>query len=683
MTDVSEIGLTGDQETDQQNLDGFVDDISVVSGIFGWAHDPKNPKRQVTVALNVGGKTIATTKTGLQRADVAEVLNGAGEFFGFHFPLDVFGSFADIPNALMAEPLVVSIVETGVVILAANPMPSASECLFQVWQKEKKTRFDHQNEDVAELKKSLNAKFRDAYGGLQNLPSLKSNGVAASIGMIGLIRRHVYLIAGRIEAGKLPSECSGIIESNQRHQPFGAVFLEYDNKSSTPDMINFVGLVETRWQPSPNAPCPEMLVFTDDGPLRIKAGSQITELPPQQSCQLVRSLPAANALEPDRHAAISGYVETQNNWEMVPDEGFKLGLDQMLFMPGFGLFIEGWLLPTSKSVTDIQVRFDNRILSVDSMSFFRKERHDLAGIDGVTQSDLEMAGFVGACRMENGFKAVNLALIKFTFEDDTSFVAEIPRDRIKPISNLRGIGAIQQLYSNLHVEKFRPEMKVAIARIAGDTSRVEVLSAKPTTNSLVIELPQDRSDCALVLGRLDRMRRKSKEDIGISLIIDDAAPRDVLLPWLQMMERYRNDISLFRVRGGHVFPLLPALVRQTKSKSVLFCRQEFLPDLDAFDLFARRDLGDDNPVALQACSDGITLPEIGMFMARSSTLAPLVAQVGGRLDGNYLMEVFRVAQPALAREGCQALKYCSGFKPERLALFDGYDNIIELERASS
>lgn len=342
----------------------------------------------------------------------------------------------------------------------------------------------------------------------------------------------------------------------------------------------------------------------------------------------------------------------------------RFAIDRVLLIRGFGLVLKGWALPTSLSLREIECKLAGLHYRLDPMSVYRCSRHDLRTLANSESEIFDIAGFVAILSQSD------LEIEDYTLGEDIKICIKftnghvlhhkLGRTSVEVIDHVRNVTLLREFYPDLAEEPFYGKFCESLLAISRDTARLIPLIISKARVSLVIEFPSDRSDAIFVFFRLVRIFSNPDINLGLTIIIDSETERSVWLPWSRYLyETMRANVSLIRVEGGHVFPLLGDIALLTESESICYCAKGFVPVETAAQSIMDASGAPYPRVAFQAQIDGRDLPEIGMWLESSAAVSSTIKAVGAVIDNEYLKEAHLKAGPQTLKGVVQSISYIS------------------------
>ena len=324
----------------------------------------------------------------------------------------------------------------------------------------------------------------------------------------------------------LPTEAPVIIVDRRRHA--GAmVCFGFPREDVPQDGQAFIGVITSDWRPgsaSQDVYCflaPELSFYLRGlKPLQIVdvkvIGDHIATAQPKASGPRVQPLRVLhlNAGEWTPHSPRAGFA-------------MKASVDRVLVLPGFGAFVEGWLLSPSKPVTAFSLRLGARVLRGIPGSLVRRARPDVASIGGHTPLLLDRAGFTVA--LEGPLRSEDLVepVLKAHFADNSSANVAIDPEVVRRIGHAVPLDDVLLCYPGLADEGFFPRFATALRQdLAASLAQVEVIAAPVSApHCVVAAVPAHASDARLLVEELALALRRLAAPPAVLLLADGGTSR--------------------------------------------------------------------------------------------------------------------------------------------------------------
>lgn len=290
----------------------------------------------------------------------------------------------------------------------------------------------------------------------------------------------------------------------------------------------FIALLQTDWQPGPDSTDVFLFVGPDlrrfirsVNPLRLQEGRAFAE-----EFARVQTLCHAGRVAELRASILGG-----ENW--VPDTAAVSGAtvraatDEILVLPGFGCFLQGWLLSPTKRLVRLSLRLGDRVLNGLPGSLYFLPRPDLAGVLPQPGPLLERAGHVSVLAGPLGAEDMVSPILKAWFSDGTSVNLPVDPMVMRRLGHGAAHEALLRLYPGIAEEAFFPACALAIRRDMA--ARLgEVLPLRrigPAERCLAVALPGQASDARLMVEEVARHLRGVQPAPAVALLADHGETR--------------------------------------------------------------------------------------------------------------------------------------------------------------
>ncbi len=348
--------------------------------------------------------------------------------------------------------------------------------------------------------------------------------LAGYIENVALDDRGRVWVMGWIRRG-LPTELPVVLAERRRHAGAMAYFA-FPRADLPQDAVAFIGVITSDWRPSPAVDlycflAPELnLYLRGVRPLGIVDAKVIGD-------HVAQALPQVSA---GRSKELRALLQQAGDWTPhSPRAGFamKASVDRVLVLPGFGAFVEGWVLSPSKPVIGFSLRLGGKVLRGVPGSLVRRARPDIAVVGGHTPLLLERAGFTMA--LEGPLESIDLVepVLKAHFADDSSANVPVDPDTLRRIGHAVPVDDVLLCYPGLADEAFFPAFAAALRQdMVASLSQVSVIAAPTEALRLVVAaVPAHPSDARLMVEDLALALRRSDSPPAVLLLADPGTSR--------------------------------------------------------------------------------------------------------------------------------------------------------------
>lgn len=534
-------------------VEGFVEQLDEVGGVEGWAVDRDDPARVLVIELWAGSTLLARTNTGGERPDVCSSLNLEARP-GFRFGGGVRAVIRSAAADGHAEMLSVRVSDNS----GSAPLPGASRNLEIVRLGLAGATLVKKESLLELLAIHTRAARRILDEALPPLPQAASGVLEAlATDESGLVWVSGWLVDDGV------TDRPVTILDDGRHAA-GLAYVPVPRDDLAAGQIGFVGLLQTDWRPSSLVPPSLLMADTRGGflePLRPSPVQARHAMAPLIAHYLTQGRgPYRDALRDLFHAT--------PRWSLPKDRSSAdlLQVDEVAVLPGFGAFVKGWALSSTKDVERFSAKAGSQIVLADPRSISRHGRADLATVYPSLGDTVDTAGFVALFR--GSFDAAHLddLIVQVTWSDGST-----TNDRAVP-NTIRVLGLTAPL-SDAH--RFYPDLEASyffadFAHHAAVTSRVHArdirpYDVQPASEVLILAVPSSSSDLFLMYDNLLRHAALLPPAWGIAILAESDHLRPLVVSLFADIKRVTGRASsLFFMRRGRpsseaIEPVLDAL----------------------------------------------------------------------------------------------------------------------------
>lgn len=314
-----------------------------------------------------------------------------------------------------------------------------------------------------------------------------------------------------------------------RRKYAGAVALAcYERPDLPANAHAFVGLLQSDWQPSPETT--DVFIFI--GPELKQFIRSISPLRQQDGPGFAAEFGRVQALcHAGRVNALRGALLSGQSW--LPDTSalsgatVKAAADEILALPGFGCFVEGWLVSPTKRLVRLSMKLADRVLHSVPGSLYFLARPDLDGAAPKMPGLLDRAGFVAVMTGTLQPEDLVTPVLKAWFSDGTSVNFSLDPMAVRRIGHATPYEAALRLFPALPGETFFEGCAHAIRNeVAGRLATVQSLSRVAASEHAVIAmLPAHASDARLMVDQLVTNLRGRSLAPAVALVAEQGAAR--------------------------------------------------------------------------------------------------------------------------------------------------------------
>ncbi|MCW8086138.1 hypothetical protein [Sabulicella glaciei] len=641
--------------TEGTGLRGHLDVVDWKHGIRGWAVDLGAPSNPVRLELLAGQECVARVVTSRSRPDVVSAAGVAAEP-GFAFGAD---ELRELPALALEQPearLSVRVDGEALLLRAAQPMPTLREFL--------KDHIEEQN--ALRLERLLENDLEAALAHLQNevRPLAGQELLAKPDGMSGFIEAVSTETAGLLPffgwiRGAGRTAIPGLLV-DRGHHPSAVAFASFPRADLPDGAHGVIGVIKTDWQPQdPNDVA--LLHFGEGASLHLRTNLPLAKLRNEEWLECF-----------DRHRPrLTGPLVSKlrrlvsvHSW--APGNAAKSGVpmeqsvDRIVALPGFGVFVEGWVLSPTRRPEALMLRLGARILRSDPLSTFFKPRPDVARVIPGSARLADAAGFVAAFRGDIGPEDLKRPILKFIFEDGAATNHELDARTLFVLGHAAKLEDLRHLYRDPTSEDFFPDLVRALAEAERPRLReMTPVKVAPAPRALIVALPDDASEIHLAFSELTAMARRKRLP-GVAVIAQSGAHRALAMSLFKSLDRRgAAACSLFLVpRAENAAYVLPEVIKRVNCAHLAFLGPGLHPDRAATDAI-------EVALCLPERAEGFGLPILSgtdcggparhssaeAFVAKREEVLAALAELPVRLGGLGSRRL-RLPLPLASGKGC-------------------------------
>lgn len=625
---------------------GQVEYVDAAEGIGGWAVDLDRPEQVLTLRLLAEGHEIATTPTCYVRDDIDRDEGIGATDVGFRFPPEVLQDLLALPETLRDTPLSVEVAGAGP-LPAARPLPSVGAL-----------------QDRLRAQAAAPVRGRSALGDDGGLDALLAEGAARAegkdapgkrrqIGHIEMVRRlnRTHLVIAGWLSEVPPRRLSGVLAQGPEARHGAAVALATFPRDDLPDGAKaFVGLLRTDWRAPKGQAAFTVTLRPGDEPLYLAASDSVGQPSRDDLRAWVDSL-AERAEDPEELALVGARIGRPSGWTPTPaEDGARLQIDNMLLVPGSGVFVRGWILNGTRRLTDMQIRAGDAIARADMRSFYRYPREDLISAFGWAGDEVQSAGFTCFLRGPLDADRRDGQLIRIRFEDGFEQVQPLDTRQLRILTAAQGAEGLADFYPQLHVEPFFAEDQSQMRRNLARSIRCAPLEGDlPETPApaLILQLGNTPEDIDIQLHGLSAQAAAWPQGARIVALCDPETPRTRLLVWQEELRtRGFSAVLSFMGSAGHGLPQIAQVTTQLPMTRLVWLKPGTVPKPDGWARICTW-LGGDSPTVPHVLTTNAPRPgglaerEIGALLWHAQPLAKWAARNGFRFAQDYAAAVTR------------------------------------------
>jgi hypothetical protein len=513
---------------------GHVEQLGETFGVEGWVFDESDPTSILTLELRVGDITIATTNTGIDRADVANDLD-----------IDARPGFCFDPavTALLSSTAASGIEgDLSVRVLGADqPLRSLAPPRSMAAIRRNASTRDVATVDM--LFERLSHHVEEAKHALALAEQWASKTATGFIESIAVDESGLVWVSGWMADDGLLDRPVVILDNGTFAGAFSCALAPRDDLPA--GCMAFAGIIHTDWRPRAGR---AIRIFMADGTARILASLDPLPLGTRASIMpmLYHTLDRAVGPIRDRLYDLSHY---DGGWFIDHERAHpeRVQIDEAAVLPGFGVFINGWALSPTKVATTFSLKAGTQIVAADADSVIRYPRPDLATLYRDIDQSLVASGVVALFR--GSFEGLSLGemVVKAGWDDGKSTAASIVPATVRVIGRTASIEIVERYYPAIEAESFFPSFAMQAASVYRERAKaLRAYVAVPIARAVIFAAPTSSSDLTLLIDSIVRNVATLPEATGIVLVAGQALSRSLLMALFSDLRRHTGrQCSLF------------------------------------------------------------------------------------------------------------------------------------------
>jgi hypothetical protein len=559
------------------NYRGYIDLVDPIVGLQGWVVNIADPTGPIRLELTAGATVLAECDVNQPRDDVARRYGCPGASPGFCFPPNALTSAGEFGLKDGDQRIAVRIAGTGFLLPCASQLPAAADLIALAQRNaggEDVLSTVHDTpapvpQDIAAAMQTLKARAVPL-GELALRPI--SENQRGTIEAISLDPAGTVWIAGWMRKGH-PLEFPAVVADRQKYP--AAVFLTCHERADLPDdSVGLFGAVKSEWRPAPGRR-DVFLFFDKDGrfylraanPLRMATGEELLEF-------FERIKPSCYGR---RTHALQRMLAATHSWlpgtTRVAGFTVEAWVDHAVVLPGFGCFVEGWVLSPVKRVAQLLLRIGSIVLPCDPASLYFRPRGDLDSAYPNHTALTRQAGFVATFLGSVPTEELVDPVLKIVFADGTSSNHAIEPKVIRRLGYSATLDDLLSFYPSIHAERFFPTFSEAVRDEAkAVVGQVFPFSVATAPRAVVLAVPEDRGDAFLLLDEAERWLSDSEPTLGLVLVAARGGLRSEIVAMFDGLGSTGvHPCSLFFVDEIETtLYLLPTILGMVEARSFVF-----------------------------------------------------------------------------------------------------------------
>lgn len=262
-------------------------------------------------------------------------------------------------------------------------------------------------------------------------------------------------------------------------------------------------------------------------------------------------------------------METQGN-------SVRVGIDDCVVAPGFGVFIRGWVLSAVGELVDLTARFGDALFHLDPSSLGVRNRDDLVVSFPDYGDRLANAGITALLRGAAVPEPQRRWLLRLRFDNGFVHFHEVPLERTRRIDLSYDLSRLQTIYPGFDAAPWLPELVEALYGIRALEQRATVHWWEPATTckaALVLAISPQRLHQTLALENFDRHVGRLPPGAGAVLMIPASMPPGVVATWMTSIRKRHPGISIDACRlaaGSHPWAALGPVLKHCGVQHFVF-----------------------------------------------------------------------------------------------------------------
>lgn len=509
---------------------GVVEQLHETEGVYGWAFDPAEPQRILSVELWAGTLRLAQTHTGLDRLDVCSSIDVACRP-GFRFDDDAVSAIAAAAVRGYMGDLSVRVAGAGRLALQVPPLT------LEMMRRETESQPSDGTRLSATLERHRNAARSKAQEIEAGGPDLRIGYLeGAWTSRSGL----TWLVGWMIDDGV--ADRSVVVVDTARC-PAGIAFSLAPRADLAAGAKAFVAVMHSDWQLDPDLP--PQIVLADGSGLHLES---IRNRPLSDAAAILPVIRDTLSRSTGRHRAamLALFAGNRLSIEAQPVAD-RVQVDEAAALPGFGVFVNGWALSPSKQAVSFSLGVGDQAIDADAPSQGRFNRPDLAGIFPNVDHALQTAGYVSLFRCPIEPAALDRLMLTIGWSDGTSSTATIPPNAVRVLGATAPIESLSRFYRAVEQESFFPDLAYHAARAAQGQARELIQHhGHPSRAAILLAIPTTAADIFLLFDRVNSCAASLPEDWGIAFIARSDDHRGLVLTlFAQLQKACARQCSLF------------------------------------------------------------------------------------------------------------------------------------------
>jgi hypothetical protein len=537
------------------HVEGYVED----EGLVGWAVNLSDTT-PLDVELLLDDAAIGRTSCTYLREDVAAAAGKKIEQrTGFRFPPSSFSHWRKYSDLIENSRIKIKLANKP--LLLPGPELSLADVL-----KSSSTSEAAISSDTYSLLDELRNSAHELLSNPFRPHDEKNQGYveAVSIDEEGFI----WLVGWIRDGGVFDFPC---VVVDKKKIPAGLTISTYEREDLPKYAVGFIGVLTANWLP--NLYSEIFIYFGPEGEYHLRSVSPLKLLQHREMLSRFESLrPFSKA---HRYTPLSTLMYSERSWTLSTETEteVKVAVDRALMLPGFGIFVEGWILTPLREVRSLKIRCGQVVLNVKEGNLIFKPRPDLLAVYPGEFVAVEKAGFIGVFEGHVSPSDVKSLLLKIIFVEGNSINVEISTNVIRRIGHSAQLDSLLALFPSLESAEFFSRMSSAYRGLVySGTKQLERASVKRAKSACIFVVPKERHDIHLLFDEIKYYSAKNlPPECGLVFVASVNQRHGEMSGLLASLEKVvPNPCSLFFVQNSELaIYSLPEITLLTQTSN--FC----------------------------------------------------------------------------------------------------------------
>lgn len=248
-------------------------------------------------------------------------------------------------------------------------------------------------------------------------------------------------------------------------------------------------------------------------------------------------------------------------------DSVRVGLDDCVVAPGFGIFFRGWVLSPVGVLVDLTARFGDAVFHLDPASLTIGGRHDL-GVSFPDYGDrLDSASVTALLRGAEKPDPQGKWLLRLRFDNGLVHMHELSVAHTRRIDLSYDLSRLQIIYPGFDSATWLPELVDSLYGPRAIQERASVHWDQPLTckSALVLAISPKRSHQGISLDNFERHLRRLPPSTGAVIVVPASMPAGILSNWMALIRARHPKAPIGACRlgaGSHHWAALWTVLEQ-------------------------------------------------------------------------------------------------------------------------